>query len=176
MIPLLFGVEWIGSVAPFQMLCAFGIFYALNLMSGQVLLSAGHARDAMVLSGLNVALFLLAVTFAAPHGITAAAIAGGIANMLAVPIYLRVLQRRFGIELHRMLREQVPAWLATLGMVVVVLWGQQLLAGVVAPWGILALSIAIGACVFVTAMFALAQAEMREIYVSFAHMWQARTD
>lgn len=176
MIPLLFGVEWAGSVAPFQMLCAFSIFYALALMSGQVLLSAGHARDAMMLSGVNVVLFLLAVTFAAPHGITAAALAGGLANMLATPIYLKVLQRRFGIDLRRMLKEQIPAWLATLGMVVIVLWGQQLLAGVVGPWGILALSITVGAGVFVTTMFVLAHAEMREIYFSFAHMWQGRDD
>ncbi len=176
MIPLLFGVEWVGSVAPFQMLCAFSIFYALALMSGQVLLSAGHARDSMALSGVNVILFLLAVTFAAPYGLTAAALAGGVANMLATPIYLKVLQRRFGIDLRRMLKEQIPAWLATLGMAVVVLWGQQLLAGAVAPWGILALSITVGAGVFITIILVLAHAEMREIYFSFAHMWQGRDD
>lgn len=169
-VPLLFGDAWLESIAPFQMLCALSIFYALALMSGQVLISAGHAKDAMVLGGINAVLFLAAVTAAGPFGITAAATAGGLANMVAVPIYLRQLQRRFAIDLWRVFHEQVPSWTATAVMAVVVLGLQHWLDGILAPWAILVIGIVAGASVFAAIMVALARAELAEIYSSFANL------
>ena len=59
-----------------------------------MLLSAGLAGTVLRLSMINVALFITSVALAAPHGITATALAGGVANMLCLPIYLRTLRRQ----------------------------------------------------------------------------------
>ena len=176
LIPLLFGEDWVSSIAPFQVLCLFSIFYALTMMSGQMLLSAGHARDTMVLSGLSVVVFLLAVSLAAPHGITEAAFAAGIANLLVLPIYLKRLHDRFGLSPWQFLKGQIPAWLATSCMAVVVLWCQQVLGSSLAAWSVLAISTTVGAGVFILVMVVLAPAEMREICFAFAGMRQREHD
>ena len=172
LIPLLFGDEWASSIGPFQVLCTFSIFYALALMSGQMLLSAGYARDTMVLSALSVVVFLLAISLAAPHGVTEAAFAAGVANMLVLPVYLKRLRYRFGFSLRRFLKGQIPVWSATLSMAVAVLWCQQALASSLAAVSLLAISTAVGSGVFVLVMVVLVPAEVREIYSTFVGMRQ----
>ncbi len=120
MIPLLFGDEWTSSVQPFQVLAALSPFYAMTLTYGQIMIAAGHARDAMILSGVTMVLFLVAVSLAAPYGITHAAAAGGLANLLILPIYVIRLRDRFGIDLMRCLQEQLPCLTATISMIAVV--------------------------------------------------------
>lgn len=176
LIPLLFGEAWIKSIAPFQMLGLFSIFYALTLMSGQVLISAGHARDAMVISGLNMLLFLVAVWFAAPHGITAVAAAGGLANLIAIPIYLRQLHCRFAINAKRLFRDQAPCWLATTTMAAVVLVMQQWLTDMLVPWANLMICSIAGAATFMIIMMVLARAELAQIYSSFVEAGRSKAE
>jgi PST family polysaccharide transporter len=173
LVPLTFGAEWSASIAPFQALSALSVFYALNLSIGQIMLAAGYARECAMLSALSVVLFLLAVGIAAPHGITAAAFAGGIANMLVLPAYLLSLKRLFGIDLGRLLRDQAPLWAASLGMVVGVLWCQQAVDADLGPWPALILSTTVGAGIFIAVMAAMALADLRDIYLSFAGLWRS---
>ena len=167
MIPLLFGEEWTASIPPFQALAALSIFYALTLMCGQILIAAGHAKDAMILSGMTMLLFLVAVALAAPYGITHAAIAGGLANLLALPAFLGRLRHRFGINLKRWLVEQLPCWTATAAMIAAVLGSMPWMAAHLPPAVHLLAASLIGAATFMTVMFILARDELSEIVASF---------
>lgn len=169
-IPLALGEKWLGSILPFQILCAFSIFYALALISGQILLSAGLSGLFVKLAAANVAMFLIAVTLAAPHGIAAAAMAGGLANMLAVPAYLVVLRNRLGASVRKVLSDQWPIWLATGVMALAVSLVSHLAAGQIAELWILILSIATGGLTFVAAMLLLSYEDVKEIYVSFSEV------
>jgi len=167
LVPMLFGDVWAKSVAPFQGLAAFSIFYALILMSGQVLISAGHARDAMILSAVTMVLFLVAVAIAAPFGITWAAIAAGLTNMLALPIYGLQLRRRFGLDLMRLFREQVSCWLAVAMMTAVILGLPEGLTSALTPVAQLLLDIIMGASTFIAVMMVLSRHELLELYSTF---------
>ena len=164
-VPLLFGDVWSRSIAPFQALAAFSIFYAFVLMGGQVLISAGHARDAMVLSAIAMVVFLIAVSVAAPFGIVWAAISGGLANMLVLPIYGLQLKRRFNLDLVRLVREQLPCWLAVLAMTAVIMSLPEGLHLSLSPAMHLLVQIVAGALTFTLVTFLLSRREMLEIYV-----------
>ena len=167
LIPLLFGDAWVESTVPFQALAAFSIFYAMALMSGQVLISAGHARDAMMSSAATMVVFLIGVALAAPFGITSAAIAGGIANALVLPIYGLQLRSRFGVDLKRLAREQMPCWLAVAAMTVMVLGLDAWLGSALSPFIHLPIAVLVGASAFITAMMLFARKEIIEILACF---------
>jgi PST family polysaccharide transporter len=167
MIPLLFGDEWLASIQPFQALAAFSVFYAMTLICGQILIAAGHAKDAMILSGTAMVVFLTAVTFAAPYGITYAAAAGGFASLLVLPAYLARLRHHFGLDVKRWLMDQMPCWTATNAMIAAVLGTE--------PWMAVHLPLAmhmiaaclIGAATFMTVMMILAREDLMDILASF---------
>ncbi|MGI9433689.1 MAG: lipopolysaccharide biosynthesis protein [Geminicoccaceae bacterium] len=167
MIPLLFGAEWAPSVPPFQALAALSIFYAFALMCGQILIAAGHARDAMILSGLTMLLFLAAVAIAAPYGITHAAVAGGLANLLVLPVYFDQLRRRFGFDLKRCLKEQLPCWTAMMLMITAVLSSMPWMKAHLPPIAQLLAASLIGTATFFIVMVILARGELLIIYTSF---------
>ncbi|MGI9503247.1 MAG: lipopolysaccharide biosynthesis protein, partial [Geminicoccaceae bacterium] len=120
-IPIMFDAAWNGAIAPFRMQCLFSIFFALSLIANQVLLSAGLAGTVLRLSMINVALFIISVALASPHGITATAAAGGLANMLCLPIYLQTLRQKLDLDLTHLLSELWPTWLAAAVMTTTVL-------------------------------------------------------
>lgn len=167
MIPLLFGNEWVPSVRPFQALAGLSIFYALTLICGQILIAKGHAKDAMILSGLAMALFLVAVALAAPHGIVYAAVAGGLANLVVLPVYLCRLRRHFGVALRRWLIDQLPCWASTSVMIAVVSSLQPWMEAHLPPLVQLTAVSLIGAATFITAMLILAKDDLLNILSSF---------
>jgi O-antigen/teichoic acid export membrane protein len=167
MIPFLFGEQWASSVAPFQALAALSIFYAFALMCGQILIAAGHAKDAMILSGITMLLFLAAVAIAAPYGITYAAVAGGLANLLVLPVYFGRLRRRFGLDLRRCFREQLPCWTATTLMAAAVLSAMPWMMAHLPPIAQLLAASLIGAATFILVMVILARHELLIILASF---------
>jgi PST family polysaccharide transporter len=170
LIPLALGEKWLGSVVPFQILSSFGIFFALSLISGQILLSAGHPGQFVRLSLVNVVMFLGAVTLAAPYGLVPAALAGGIANMLAVPIYGLALRRILGLDLRRCALDQWPIWIATGMMVAVAVIWSHLASEFVGDVAILAGRVIAGGGTFLTVMLLLSYDDVKEIYGSFAEM------
>ncbi len=170
LIPLALGEKWQGSVAPFQILSSFGIFFALSLISGQILLSAGHPGQFVRLSIINVVMFLGAVTLAAPYGLVPAALAGGIANMLAVPVYGLALRRILGLDLRRCVLDQWPIWIATGMMVLVAITWSHLASGLFGDIAILAGRVIAGGGTFLIVMLLLSYDDVKEIYGSFAEM------
>lgn len=170
MIPLALGEKWQGSVRPFQILSVFGIFFALSLISGQILLSAGFAGMFVRLSFINVVVFLTAVTLAAPYGMVEAAFAGGVANMLAVPVYGFALRRTLGLSLRRCILDQWPIWTAVGMMAAVVLIWSHLASGVVGDAALLIGRVVAGGGTFLVVMLSLSYEDVKEIYGSFAEM------
>jgi PST family polysaccharide transporter len=169
-IPLAMGAKWQGSVLPLQILSAFGIFFALSLIAGQSLLSAGHAALFLRLSMINVVMFLTAVTVAAPYGLAPAAFAGGVANMLAVPVYGWALRRTFDLDLRRCFQDQWPIWLAVGMMVAVAMIWSHVAAGYLSDVGILAGRIVAGGGTFLAVLLLLSYDDVKEICGSFAEM------
>jgi PST family polysaccharide transporter len=170
LVPLVFGHEWIGSIWPFQILCGFSIFYALALMAGQILLSVRQAGLFLKLAAVNVLLFLVAVTLAAPHGIAAAALAGGLANMIAVPAYLLVLRQKVDLSFKRFFADQWPIWLATAAMSLSMQTFIHLAGGHLPLFLELVIAIALGGAVFLLLMLLISYDDVKDIYTSVAEM------
>ncbi|MGI9451507.1 MAG: lipopolysaccharide biosynthesis protein, partial [Geminicoccaceae bacterium] len=175
-IPMALGEKWLGSIRPFQMLCTFGIFYAMAHIIGQVLLSAGFAGLFVKLSAINVVMFLTAVILAAPYGPTAAAFAGGMANLTALPIYLFALKHKLGFNVRQCLLDQWPIWIAAGTMIVTVLsWSHLARDHMSAGW-LLAGSILTGGLTFLTVMLLLSYEDVKEICGSFWEILGARAN
>ena len=151
-IPIVFGDAWTGSIQPFRLLCLFSIFYALSLIANQVLLSSGLSGIVLQLSIFNVLFFFAAVALAAPHGITATALAGGAANALCLPVYFCMLRRWLDVNLTHLLVELLPIWLAGTAMVVAVVGSRYAALDRLHPLADLSLSILLGALVFTGAI------------------------
>ncbi|MEM7045043.1 MAG: lipopolysaccharide biosynthesis protein [Pseudomonadota bacterium] len=147
-IPIVFGEEWRGSIQPFRILCLFSIFYALSLIANQILLSAGFASAVFRLSIMNALLFAIAVAFAAPHGIVATAIAGGVANALCLPIYFYVLRQRLRLDLGHVVADLLPIWIAAMTMIAALLVARSTVLDVLSPLLALVLSILLGILLF----------------------------
>lgn len=163
LVPLVFGPEWRPSVVPLQLLAGFGIFYALGLVAGQILVAAGMPAVFLRLTLVNTALFLLFVAVAAPFGLAAAALAGGIANALMLPAYVASLKGRLGLQRMMVLREQAPVWLAALAMAAVVLGFELVLGERFASWSGIVWTIALGALSYVGALWLVASETLRAI-------------
>lgn len=122
----------------------------------------------MILSGLTMVIFLIAVAFAAPYGIVHAAIAGGLASLFMLPVYLSRLKHHFGIDPLRWLMDQMPCLTAANAMIVAV-WGAELWMKLYLPDAIqLAATILIGAAAFTLVMVILARREILDIVASFS--------
>ncbi len=171
-IPLALGEKWQGSVLPLQILGTFAVFYALSLISGQVLLSAGHVGLFFRLTLANVVLFLTAVTIAAPFGMAEAAFAGGAANMVALPIYALAMKRTLALDLARCLRDQWPIWIAAGMMVATVMLWSHMVAGTMNDLVQLLGRIILGGATFLVVLLALSYEDVKEICGSFAEILQ----
>ncbi|MEZ5930912.1 MAG: lipopolysaccharide biosynthesis protein [Alphaproteobacteria bacterium] len=162
-IPMLFGSNWSGSVAPFRILCLFSIFYALSLIANQILLSAGFASTVFRLSAMNAALFALAVGIASRHGIVATAIAGGIANALCLPVYFYVLRQKLEVDLAHVGSDLLPIWTAASAMVAAVISARYTILNTLSPLLDLVLAIGLGVLVFAGAIWLLRRDYVQEL-------------
>ncbi len=147
-IPLVFGAEWLGSIQPFRILCLFSIFYALSLIANQVMLSVDQSSTVLRLSVLNAVVFAAAIAYAAPKGIAATALAGGLANMSLMPVYFLVLRRRLQVNLVHLGRDLLPIWTAAFLMVGGLIAARHFALDHLAPAWNLILSITLGAVLF----------------------------
>jgi len=166
LVPLVFGAPWVPSILPLQLLAALGIFYAIGLITGQVLVAADQPALCLRLTLVNTGVFLLLVAIAAPFGLAAVALAGGLANALLLPAYLAALRRTIGLDLAALARGQLPIWLAAALMSAAVLLvdgsvGQALAA----PWR-LGLGIATGVLTYVAALALFAASTLAAILAS----------
>lgn len=166
LVPLVFGAPWVPSILPLQLLAALGIFYAIGLIAGQVLVAAGRPALGLRLTMLNTAVFLLLVAAAAPFGLAAVALAGGLANALLLPAHLLALRRTVGLDLAALARGQLPICLAAALMSVAVLAVDNSIGqALAAPWR-LGLGIVTGLFAYAAALALVAASTVAAICVS----------
>lgn len=166
LLPLIFGEAWRPSILPLQILASLSVFYGLGLIAGQILVAAGHPGRFFKLGLANTTLFLALVGLAAPHGLAAAALAGGLANALMLPAYLTVLAHTIGLDVGAVMREQMPIWGAALLMVVLVLPSELWLLVGLPPVPALLLAVAIGLASYATALWLMAGEMIRRLIES----------
>lgn len=119
-ISILFGSEWIESALPLQMMSLLSTAYALNLSIRVILEAANHPQLAAWLACLTMGLAFAFLIGAAPFGLAPAALAGGLAYLVSLPVAIVFLNRVTGTQTRRIVIEQAPIWLATVIMAVVV--------------------------------------------------------
>lgn len=147
-IPIVFGEEWVGSVQPFRILCLFSIFYGLSLIADQVMLSVNQSAIVLRLSIVNAVVFAATVAIAAPHGIAATALGGGLANMLMLPVYFYILRRKLQVDLVKLGSDLIPIWSAAFLMVAgLIVARHYVLDQLDSHWNLL-LSMSLGAVLF----------------------------
>jgi O-antigen/teichoic acid export membrane protein len=154
-IPIVFGEEWLGSIQPFRVLCLFSIFYALSLIANQVMLSVDQSALVLRLSIVNALVFAGAIAIAAPHGIAATALAGGLANMLMLPAYFYMLRRRLKVDLVRLGSDLIPIWSAAFLMVAGLIAARHYALDSLAPHWNLVLSMSLGVIIFCSTILLL---------------------
>lgn len=154
-IPIVFGEEWLGSIQPFRVLCLFSIFYALSLIANQVMLSVDQSALVLRLSIVNALVFAGAIAIAAPHGIAATALGGGLANMLMLPAYFYMLRRRLKVDLVQLGGDLIPIWSAAFLMVAGLIAARHYALDSLAPHWNLVLSMSLGAIIFCSTILLL---------------------
>ena len=167
LVVIVFGATWTPSVPPLEILASMSIFSALGLISGQILIASGKPALFLRLTIANTALFLILVALAAPHGLAAVALAGGIANALMLPAYLLVLGRCIGLKIGTLLKDQLPLWSAAVVMVLSVLTADAWLLDGAAPMARLLGIIAVGLVSYTAALWLFAGDTIRDLVVSF---------
>ena len=164
LVPLLFGEPWRPSVLPLRILAALGIAYALCLVAGQILVAAGRPALFFRLTLANAALFLVMVSAAAPFGLAAVALAGGLANVLMLPGYIAAVDRTVGLD--GFIREQAPIWVAAAIMTAGVLAADAGIGRGLEPPLRLGLGIATGVVAYAGALCLLAGSTLAAIVSS----------
>ncbi|MGI9451866.1 MAG: lipopolysaccharide biosynthesis protein [Geminicoccaceae bacterium] len=162
-VPLVFGVDWTGSIEPFQILSAFSIFYALSLIANQILLSIDQSSTVLRLSILNALVFAAAIAYAAPSGIAATALAGGLANMAMLPVYFFTLHRMLKVDLAHLGGELLPILTAGAVMVAGLLLARHYFLDVLEEIWVLVISIILGVVLFCATVIIIRRDYVNEV-------------
>lgn len=161
-----FGGRWAPSILPVQLLAGFSIFYALGVTAGQVMIAAGMPGLLLRLTLINTATFLLVVAIAAPFGLAAVALAGGLVNLLMLPAYLVAVRWTCRLDLAALVRAQLPIWLAAAVMcLAVLLVDGHVGLDLATPWR-LGLAIATGLGSYAAALALLAHRPLQALVAS----------
>jgi O-antigen/teichoic acid export membrane protein len=164
LILLLLGAHWIESVPLFQLLCLFSVLFAPYRCAQQILISAGRPETALRLAVVISVLVPAFTLAAASFGIVAATVAASLAMATALPVAVRCLQVELGLRVWRLLIEQIPLWLAT-GAMGLVIWLLPSMMGATMAHGVVlvALQMVCGSGVFVAAVLLLAPGFAQEV-------------
>jgi len=122
LIPFLFGPRWAGAVVPTQILALGGASTLVINAAGTVLMATGRAR---ALLGYGMAHFItygLTVFLVVRLGIVAVAIDAAVVHTLFLVVaYVLMLRGSGERPLHRLWDDIMPAFVSSLGLVVVAL-------------------------------------------------------
>jgi lipopolysaccharide exporter len=122
LVPFLFGPRWHGAVVPTQVLALGGASTVVINAAGTVLMATGRAR---ALLGYGLAHFIaygLTVFLVVPLGIVAVAIDAAVVHTLFLIVaYVLLLRGSAERPMHRLWDDIAPAFVSSLGLVVVAL-------------------------------------------------------
>lgn len=95
------GEQWVASVPAVRLLAISGAVSALQSNAGYVLLALGRPRIMTVLGAINVTVLLvLSIVLTVNLGLTGAALAVLMANVVVLPLTFRSILRVVGVGLH----------------------------------------------------------------------------
>jgi O-antigen/teichoic acid export membrane protein len=117
LIPLVFGPQWIGAVAPIQAMCFAAITMPLWTFTGQALSALGRPDSFARMAYIQLGLYCVAFPLAAQFGIVAVGWTWAGLSALMVPVSLFLLTRLSGLEVGRLLA--VSARIDSCGMAMV---------------------------------------------------------
>ncbi|SFH18377.1 Membrane protein involved in the export of O-antigen and teichoic acid [Nitrosospira sp. Nsp14] len=132
-IHILFGIKWLESVPVLRILCAYAILTYTTMLVDQMLISSGKIRTSFRIMASIQMLTVVAVLFAARHGLIWVAAAVATVGVVQVCIYQIVGQRLLQIpfaSFTRIYRKNILVTVLTVAppLVVVMTWGNTALA------------------------------------------------
>lgn len=126
LIPVVFGAKWAGAIPVVQLLALYGVLRAVSPVLSNVLLNAGQERFLMWTSVANAVCFPVAFLVGASYGPVGIAAAWSLLYPLSMFVmYWRIFQLRI-VTPREYLGAVVPAFQATLVMLVLVLLVQRM--------------------------------------------------
>jgi PST family polysaccharide transporter len=162
-VPALLGAQWIGAVAPLQILSLLGIRLSSSWFNHALIRGLGypqlHSLVTALTAGLGAILMLAAVRF----GTSGVAVAAVVASYATWPLGAYAVRRLAGVAIREQLAPFLAPAAATLGMACAVTLWQQVLPPSVSVFWKLASSVAVGILGYGLAMLWLATGTLREI-------------
>jgi PST family polysaccharide transporter len=145
---LVFGDQWAASVPVVQILMLAGILESVFLFNGNVMLAMGKPSWRLKLNLLNAFVNVIGFLIAVQWGIVAVAAAYVIRAYLLSPLPLLLVKKLIGLRIDTYLANiRVPV-IATVVMAIAVYYAAPELARLVSTQTTVALSVALGICVY----------------------------
>ncbi|MEZ5826494.1 MAG: lipopolysaccharide biosynthesis protein [Geminicoccaceae bacterium] len=161
-VPLLFGEGWREAVPPLRILAALGIFPAWAAISAQILVAVGRPERALRLNILIASALVLLVLVFATFGLGAAVTGIALSYLAVLPLAYSDLKQEAGLDMRRLVLDQLPMLGAVFVMTVAVLGVDSALSA--SPdWLRLIAMLAVGAVSYMISFYLLAPAFAREI-------------
>lgn len=166
LVPWLFGARWEPAVVPAQILAVAGMANAVGVVTGPLILAAGHARPLLAFNLGSLAAYALAVYLAAPFGLVAVS-ATVTAFYLLVSLlgsqYL-LLRRYAGVPLRSLVPEVGPAAVSSAALLAVTVPVVQAFEG----WGFaavitLTVATALGLAVYIALLSLVFRSAWRDL-------------
>lgn len=105
---LLFGEKWLPSVPIFQILCISSLFYPLENLLNNVILSKGKASLNLKLQIFKYATILCSIFFLVPFGLNGMLLAYGVLSYLSFLLSSFFTEREIGYRMKDLLADQFP--------------------------------------------------------------------
>jgi PST family polysaccharide transporter len=121
LINVMYGARWMPAVVPFQILCVAAMFRTLNTYASSATQAKGQIWSEVHRQALFTIVLVAGVATGSSWGISGAA-AGVLISTAFMTVLLQALVRRLsGLSWGDMLGPQVPAFVCTAGLIVIVL-------------------------------------------------------
>jgi O-antigen/teichoic acid export membrane protein len=116
----LFGDQWLGSVAPLQILCLGGIVQPMQTLNGSVLMAQGHSKQLLKAEMIVRVIGVITIIAASPFGMMAIAwstVLYAVAGFLLKAHYSETL---LGYSVVRQMRDMAPVASVSIAMALAV--------------------------------------------------------
>lgn len=97
-VPLVFGTQWASAVIPVQMLMILALVRTVDSLCGVTLLALGYSKLILMLNITYTGLALIALPIGASISLEATLAAQILCNLILVPIFLGLAQRRANLD------------------------------------------------------------------------------
>jgi O-antigen/teichoic acid export membrane protein len=135
-VAVVLGERWAAAVDPIRVLAFVGLLQAMIMLNSTALTALGHTRALLRFSVLTFVLSVAGFLIGVRHGITGVAVGYLAANLVMVPLYLRLTARAIGVSARRFAAACSGPTQAAAGMLVGVVGARAALVAAGAPAGL----------------------------------------